>query len=243
MSSWPPNNLSPDDAEGYVRAALAYFGPRVTLSCSFGGAGGMVLVDLAVKADPKVDVFVLDTDLLFPETYATIEKVEAKYGIKVRRARSLLTVEEQAQLYGEDLWFRDPNKCCELRKVDTMKRAVAGYEAWMTAIRRDQASTREKTEPVSWDAKFGMWKICPVAHWDEMRVLNYVFNNDVPMNPLLEQGYTSIGCVHCTAKPTAEGGRSGRWQGFGKVECGLHAQGTPAVEATPVQLTTPKDRT
>lgn len=214
-----------EDAEAVVRASLGRFGGRVTLSCSFGGAGGMVLLDMAVKADAKVDVFVLDTDLLFPETYATIEAVEKKYGIKVRRARASLTVAEQAKLYGDELWARDPNACCGIRKVENMKQAVGGgkYDAWITAIRRDQSETRGQTEVVSWDEKFGMWKLCPLATWDEPRVLNYAFNNDVPMNPLLEQGYTSIGCTHCTRKPGAAGGRSGRWAGFNKVECGIHA--------------------
>lgn len=225
--------IAEDDAAGIVRASLTHFGPRITLSCSFGGAGGMVLVDMAVKAaresrlaDP--DIFVLDTELLFPETYATIEAVEAKYGIKVRRARPKLSVEEQNRLYGDALWARDPNTCCGLRKVETMARAVQGFDAWMTAIRRDQAETRSRTEVLSWDSKFEMWKLCPLAGWDEARVLNYVFEHDLPNNPLLEQGYTSIGCTHCTKKPTAEGGRTGRWAGLGKVECGLHAP-TPAV--------------
>jgi phosphoadenosine phosphosulfate reductase len=209
--------LAIDDAEGIVRSALNTFGRKLTLSCSFGGAGGMVLVDMAVKVDPAVDVFVLDTDLLFPETYATIEAIEQKYNLKVRRARASLTLEQQATLYGDRLWERDPNGCC------TMKRAVEGYDAWMTAIRRDQADTRAETQTVTWDAKFKMWKISPLAGWDEMRVLNYIFNHDVPMNPLLEQGYTSIGCTHCTNKPSAAGGRTGRWAGFNKVECGLHS--------------------
>jgi phosphoadenosine phosphosulfate reductase len=221
----PPilDHIAEDDAEGIVRAALTHFGPRITLSCSFGGAGGMVLLDMAVKVHRDVDVFVLDTDLLFPETYATIEAVERKYGIKVRRARPLLSVEEQNRLYGDALWARDPNACCNLRKVETMARAVKGYEAWITALRRDQAETRAGTKVLSWDEKFGMWKLCPLAAWDEARVLNYLFEHDVPNNPLLEQGYASLGCTHCTKK--AEAGRGGRWAGFGKVECGLHTAG------------------
>lgn len=232
------SGIALDDAEGWVQGAIATFGRKLTLSCSFGGAGGMVLVDMAAKIDPGIDVFVLDTDFLFPETYATIEAIEKKYKLKVRRARAELTPEQQAGIYGDKLWERDPNLCCSIRKVSTMKKAVEGYDAWMTAIRRDQADTRAKTEPVVWDAKFKMWKISPVAGWDEFRVLNYVFNNDVPMNPLLEQGYTSIGCVQCTKKPSAEGGRSGRWTGFNKVECGLHSldsmEGTAEVAPAPV---------
>lgn len=234
-----------DDAEGWVKAAIATFGRRLTLSCSFGGAGGMALVDMAAKVDPGIDIFVLDTDFLFPETYATIEAIEKKYNLKVRRARATLTAEQQAALYGDKLWERDPNACCAIRKVDTMKRAVEGYDAWMTAIRRDQADTRARTEPVTWDAKFKMWKLSPLAAWDEFRVLNYIFNNDVPVNALLEQGYTSIGCTHCTNRPTAAGGRTGRWAGFNKVECGLHSLdslegATPSSPATsPAPVSTP----
>lgn len=220
--AWPPPNLDPLDAQSIVRAALEHFGPTLTIASSFSGAGGMVLIDIASKVRPDLDVFVLDTDVLFPETYATIAAVEQRYGIQVRRVRSRLTLAEQAAQHGDALWSRDPNACCNLRKVEPMRRAVRGYAAWMTAIRRDQAATRQSTEPIAWDEQFDLWKVSPLAHWDEARIQNYVFNNDVITNPLLDEGYTSIGCVHCTRKPTDDGGRSGRWAGKGKVECGLH---------------------
>lgn len=210
------------DAEGLLRSVYDRFGPRATLACSFGGAGGMVLLDIAAKLFPKLDVFVLDTDFLFPETYASLAEAEGRYGISVRRVRSLLTPERQAELHGDALWLTAPETCCGLRKVEPMRRAVAGYDVWITAIRRDQSKSRGEAERVSWDEQFGLWKVAPLAHWDEARVQNYVFNNDLPVNPLLERGYTSIGCTHCT-KPSTEG-RAGRWQGLGKTECGLHVQ-------------------
>ncbi len=209
------------DAEGIVRGVYEQFGAKATLACSFGGAGGMVLLDIAARLFPKLDVFVLDTDFLFPETYESLAAAEQRHGITVRRVRSLLTPDAQAELHGPALWARDPNACCNLRKVEPMRRAVAGYDAWITAIRRDQSSTRQGAETVAWDDQFGLWKISPLAHWDEARVQNYVFNHDLPLNPLLERGYSSIGCTYCT-KPAASA-RAGRWQGLEKTECGLHA--------------------
>lgn len=231
-----------DDAEAIVRIAVERFGGGLTLACSFGGTGGMVLLDMAARAardlSVPLDVFVLDTDFLFPETYALIDTAERRYGITVRRAKSLLTPEAQAAEHGEALWTRDPDACCELRKVEPMRRALRGYRAWMTALRRDQSDTRAATEIAAVDDKYGgIWKFCPLALWDEPRVLNYAFNHDIPNNPLLERGYTSLGCTHCT-RPAASG-RQGRWAGFDKIECGLH---TPPTAATSPATLTVKGR-
>lgn len=214
------------DAAELLRRAMTHFGRGITLSCSFGGAGGMVLLDLMTRVAGELglgppDVFVLDTGMLFEETYRMIEACEARYGVVVRRVRPLRTVAEQAEDLGEMLWRRDANACCRLRKVEPMGRAVAGYGAWVTAIRRDQASTRAGARALSWDRQFGLWKLCPLVGWDEARVGHYVFEHDLPRNPLLGAGYESIGCVPCTRR-SVDGGRSGRWLGTGKVECGLH---------------------
>jgi phosphoadenosine phosphosulfate reductase len=182
----------------------------------------MVLLDLAVRHRADVDVFVLDTDFLFPDTYKLIDRVESRYNIRIRRAKSHLTPDQQAKEFGEALWSREPDQCCDLRKVQPMARAIENFDAWITAIRRDQASTRSSTEVLSFDESFGVWKICPLAHWPESRVDAYVAEHDLPMNPLLFEGYTSIGCTHCTRKPTGDDPRSGRWVGLGKTECGLH---------------------
>lgn len=223
------------DAEGLLRRAVARFGDGLTLSCSFGGTGGLVLLDLLSRVTRELgaappDVFVLDTELLFDETYRLIEACERRYGVTVRRVRPLRTVAEQALDEGEMLWRRDPDRCCALRKVEPMRRAVSGYAAWVTAIRRDQTSARASAQRLSWDGQFGLWKLCPLVAWDEARVLHYAFEHDLPANPLVGAGYTSIGCVPCTRKAVG-GSRSGRWLGTGKVECGLHAR--PAPSTTP----------
>lgn len=212
------------DPAQIVETAIRRFGSKITLSCSFGGAGGMVLLDLAHKVDPSIDVFVLDTDFLFDDTYKLIDRVQTRYGIKVRRLKSALTPPQQVSIHGEALWTRQPDLCCDLRKVRPMHEGVKGFEAWMTAIRRDQSRTREAAQVIEWDDAFGLWKVCPLVHWSEDRVMQYVKDHDLPLNPLLFEGYTSIGCTHCTRKPTTDDARSGRWVGFAKTECGLHAR-------------------
>lgn len=232
-------DIDPLDAPAVVGAAIRHFGRRIGLSCSFGGAGGMALLDMAVRVDPAIDVFVLDTDLLFKDTYKLIERVETRYGIKVRRVRTDVSLEQQAADLGPELWTRDPGRCCAIRKVAPMKSAMNGLDAWITAIRRDQSSTRAAAEVLSWDAQFGLWKVCPLVHWSEEQVMKYVGEHGVPINPMLYEGYTSIGCWPCTAKPLpGEDARSGRWMGFMKTECGLHA--APPAESTPVELTVRK---
>jgi phosphoadenosine phosphosulfate reductase len=231
--------VDPKDAAAIVRASIEHFGRTIGLSCSFGGAGGMALLDMAVKIDPGIDVFLLDTDVLFDDTYKFLKRVEQRYGITVRRVRPEVSLDEQAARHGDKLWERDPNLCCTIRKVEPMKTSMVGLNAWITAIRRDQSSTRQQADVFSWDAKFGLWKVCPLVHWTEEQVMRYVGENNVPINPMLYEGYTSIGCKHCTAKPLpGDEARSGRWMGFMKTECGLHAG--PVAAATPVELTIKK---
>jgi phosphoadenosine phosphosulfate reductase len=227
------------DADQIVAQSIKHFGRKIGLSCSFGGAGGMALLDMAVKIDPGIDVFLLDTDVLFDDTYKLITRVEQRYGIKVRRVKPELTLDQQAQRHGDKLWERDPNMCCTIRKVEPMKTSMVGLDAWITAIRRDQSSTRKEADVFSWDSKFGLWKVCPLVHWTEEQVMKYVGEHNVPINPMLYEGYTSIGCKHCTAKPLpGDEARSGRWMGFMKTECGLHSG--PVAAITPVELTVKK---
>lgn len=203
--------------------ALQTYGPRITLACSFGGPSGMALLDMAMRLDSSVSVFYLDTGLLFPETYALVEVAARRYGIAPRAVRPGLSVEQQAEQYGDGLWARDPDRCCDLRKVVPQREALAGYDAWITGLRRDQSSTRAATPLVQWDAKFGLAKVSPLASWSEREVWQYLAANKVPYNRLHERGYPSIGCTHCT-RPIAAGEdpRAGRWGGFEKTECGLH---------------------
>ncbi len=206
-----------------LRWAAAEYQPGLTLACSFGGPSGMVLLDMIMQIDKNVDVFYLDTDFLFPETHRLRDIAAAKYGFEPKGYMSLVSVDEQARKHGDELWARDPDACCAIRKVEPNHRALAGKSAWISGIRRDQSKTRADIDIVEWDEKFGLVKINPLAAWTEADVWKYVLDNSVPYNELHDANYPSIGCTHCT-KPVNPGDdpRSGRWQGFDKVECGLH---------------------
>lgn len=203
--------------------AMDTYRPNITLACSFGGPTGMVLLDMVMQLAPDTPVFYLETGFLFPETHQLIEESKRKYGINPQAVQTHLTVAQQAAEYGKALWERDPDRCCELRKVMPQREALQGYDAWITGLRRDQASTRQETPVVAWDKKFGLVKLCPLARWDERAVWRYIHDHDVPYNRLHDQGYPSIGCTNCT-QPVAPGEdlRAGRWSGFTKTECGLH---------------------
>ncbi len=196
---------------------------NLTLACSFG-AEDMVLLDMLTQIDPNANVFYLDTDVLFPETYALRDWAVEKYGLpNLRRVSPKLTLEEQSNQFGDALWTRDPNACCNIRKVTPLTKVLSMYDGWITGIRRDQAPTRANSQVFEWDAKFGLIKVNPLATWTSHQVWDYIRQNEVPYNPLHDHGYPSIGCTHCT-RPVNEGEdpRSGRWAGFQKTECGLH---------------------
>jgi phosphoadenosine phosphosulfate reductase len=183
----------------------------------------MVLLDMMMRIDQGVEVFYLDTDFLFPETYRLRDIAAEKYGFQPAGYMSLLTPDEQARRHGPALWERDPDACCAIRKVEPNRRALEGKRAWISGLRRDQSSTRAQIDIVEWDEKFGLVKLNPLAAWTESQVWKYVLDEGVPYNELHDRGYPSIGCTHCT-RPVAAGDdpRSGRWQGFDKTECGLH---------------------
>ena len=183
-----------------------------------------VLVDLAAKVRPGVDVLFLDTGYHFVETVGTRDAVEAVYDINVLNVTPENSVAKQDELFGKDLFARAPNECCRMRKVEPLSKALRGYYAWVTGIRRVEAPTRANAPLISWDKAFGLVKINPLAPWTDEDMQYYIDANDVLVNPLVFEGYPSIGCAPCTAKP-AEGAdpRSGRWAGLSKTECGLHA--------------------
>lgn len=199
--------------------------PGLTMACSFGGPSGMVLLDMMMNIDRGVEVFYLDTDFLFPETYKLRDTAAKKYGFEPAGYMSLLTPQQQAAKHGDALWASDPDLCCALRKVEPNRRALDGKRAWISGIRRDQSKTRADVPIVQWDEQFGLVKINALAAWTESQVWTYILDNSVPYNELHDHNYPSIGCTHCT-KPVAAGEdpRSGRWQGFDKTECGLHEQ-------------------
>jgi phosphoadenosine phosphosulfate reductase len=205
--------------------AFDRFQPDIALASSFG-AEDVVLIDLIAKVRRDFRVFTLDTDFLFPETYALIAEIERRYGIQVERSRSALTPEEQAAAHGPALWSRKPDQCCDLRKVQPLKKTLGTLRAWLTGIRREQSPTRAQARKLEWDAKFGLVKLNPLADWTWDQVWDYVRTHRVPYNPLHDQNYPSIGCTHCT-RPVMPGEdmRAGRWAGFQKTECGLHSEG------------------
>lgn len=209
------------DPREIVAWAVESFGDGLSVGASFGGVSGMAILHMVAVLKPDVHVFVLDTDYLFEETHETMRRAVPTLGLSnVQVYKSKLTHEEQAARYGSALWMRDPDLCCELRKVEPNGRALEGKSAWVSGLRRDQSEGRADTPIVSWAAKFGVLKINPLANWTEKETWDYVITNGVPYNPLLDQGYASIGCYNCTL-PGVQG-RAGRWQGFEKDECGLH---------------------
>ncbi len=214
--------------EAILRWAVDEFFPDLTLACSFGGPSGMVLVDLIAKIEPRTEIFYLDTDFLFPETYETRDRVVERYGVNVVAYKSVFTPEKQAETFGAELWKTNPDLCCQLRKTLPNRRALEGKRAWISGIRRDQASTRRETPVVQWDTKFNLVKVNPLATWTEADVWKYITEHDVPYNPLHDRSYPSLGCTYCT-RPVIEGDdlRAGRWQGVDKEECGIHMPGEP----------------
>jgi phosphoadenosine phosphosulfate reductase len=215
--------------------AFTTFGKDVAIASGFG-VEGMVLLDLASRVRRDFRVFTLDTEFLFSETYDLMDRVEKRYGIKVERVYSTLTPEEQEREYGAALWSRDPDRCCALRKVEPLRTKLTGLDAWITAIRRDQTSSRAAARKVEWDEKFRLIKINPIADWTSDMVWNYAVKHKVPYNPLHDQNYPSIGCTHCTrAIRPGESTRAGRWAGSEKTECGLHVA-TPAAIPSLVEI-------
>lgn len=211
-------------ARAILEWALATYRERIVLAVSFGGPSGIVALDLALRIDPTLSVYYLDTGLLFSETLDLVARVRERYGIDPIAVRPRLTVEEQEERYGPGLWRRDPDACCGVRKVAPQLDFLSGYDAWITGIRRDQTPQRRHAPVVAWDARFGVVKVNPLAAWDEARVWAYVREHDLPYNALHDRGYPSLGCFPCT-RAVAPGAqpRSGRWAGSAKTECGLHA--------------------
>jgi phosphoadenosine phosphosulfate reductase len=202
--------------------AFDAFGDGVAISSAFG-AEGMVLIDIASRVRQNFRLFTLDTEFLFPETYNLMDQVERRYGITIERVYPLNSPEEQERVYGARLWERDPDECCNLRKVEPLRRKLGQLKAWITSIRRDQTLARAAAGKVEWDAKFGLVKINPIADWTSKQVWQYIREHDVPYNALHERNYPSIGCTHCTrAVRPGEDSRAGRWAGSSKTECGLH---------------------
>ncbi len=201
--------------------AIRTFHPRLRFACSFQKTSS-VIVDIASRAGPAAGFFYLDTGVLFEETYATRDALAARYGLEFERFAGI-GLDEQADLYGDSLWARQPDACCGIRKVEPMRAALTGIDCWVSGIRREDSTTRAGAAKFGWDKRFGLWKLNPLADWSEADVWKHLTERDIPYNPLHDAGYPSIGCTHCTRPPGSAGGaRSGRWADADKTECGLH---------------------
>jgi len=205
--------------------AVGRYGPRVALTCSFSGPG-VVLAHLLSRLAPQTPVIFLDTDYHFPETLAFKDAFAARYGLHLVNLHPLLTVDQQADQFGERLYERDPDQCCQIRKVQPLLRATANLDAWITGLRQDQSETRAQADVLEYHVSPGgqpLVKVLPLAHWSRKDVWTYIREQGIAYHPLLDQGYKSIGCWPCTRPVDADAPeRAGRWAGTGKTECGLH---------------------
>jgi phosphoadenosine phosphosulfate reductase len=205
-----------------LRWAVETFHPRLTMGTAFG-AEGCCLIHLLAEIQPEVHIFNLETGYQFPETLELRERIKRRYGIEVEFVRPELTVEEYEAEHGGPLHQIRPDQCCHDRKIIPLQRIAAGYDAWISAIRKDQTTHRAQAGVVQWDAKFKLVKVNPLLHWTRREVWSFIVKHDVPYNPLHDQGYPSIGCWPCTrAVLNGEDERAGRWSGTLKKECGLH---------------------
>ena len=218
--------FEPQSAEALLAWAVEFFAPRLVLTSSFGPEG-IVLIDLLsrVAADKlaEVPVLYLDTGYHFAATIAVKDAVRDRYKLNLIEQRAALSLEQQAALYGKDLFSVQPDLCCQLRKVEPLRDALHDYDGWLVALRRDQSPTRAHIGKVEWNAKHKLVKINPLAGWTRGQVWSYILEHKLPYNLLHDEGYTSIGCEPCT-RPTQAGQheRDGRWAGHEKKECGLH---------------------
>jgi phosphoadenosine phosphosulfate reductase len=229
-ANWPgqyPPEFTPDPTYHGALDVLGWaydtYKDRVAYSCSFG-VEGIVLIDLITRVKPDAVVIFLDTGFHFKQTYETVDQVQARYPhLRIIRQKPDLTPEQQAEKYGEKLWTRRPDLCCQLRKVDPLRKQLSHYDAWISGLRHEQSPTRQNVQFINKDEKFQSVKICPLIHWTWVQVWDYVHAHHLPYNPLHDQNYPSIGCAYCTlpVKP-GEDQRSGRWSAFDKTECGLH---------------------
>jgi len=197
------------------------FGDRHYIACSFQKTSS-VTAHMASQINPEARFFYLDTEVLFEESYETRDRLAEALGVEFDRFHNLTLAEQEAE-YGPELWNRDPDACCGIRKVEPMRRALSSVDCWAAGVRRADSSTRSKSPKFGWDKRFNLWKLNPLADWTERDVWNYIREHHLPYNPLHDRGYPSIGCTHCT-NPVGPGGdlREGRWSGLAKTECGIN---------------------
>ncbi|MEM1022419.1 MAG: phosphoadenylyl-sulfate reductase [Myxococcota bacterium] len=208
--------------ESLLRSAVEAFGDGLVLTTAFG-LEGSVLVDMVGRLGLPIRIVTLDTGLFFSRTHETWRRLEARHGLRIEALRPRMDLAKQAASYGEALWERAPDLCCQIRKVEPLRELLSEATAWITGLRRDQTPERAATPRVGQDGRFGVVKISPLAHWSVDQVRAYLETHRVPYNPMFDEGYPSIGCEPCTSQVEAgEDPRAGRWKGHDKRECGLH---------------------
>lgn len=202
--------------------AVERFAPKFSMATAFGPEG-MTIIHMLAEVAPATPIFNLDTGYQFAETLELREEVKRRYGIEVELKKPANTVEEYEKLNGGPVYKTDPTRCCFERKLSVLHEAAKQYDAWASAIRRDQSEARAGAPIVGWDKKFGLVKVSPLANWSKKDVWGLINKENIPYNPLHDQGYPSIGCQPCTRSVLpGEDERAGRWSGFAKTECGLH---------------------
>jgi phosphoadenosine phosphosulfate reductase len=215
------NRLADASATDVIAWAVAAFGRRLAVTSSMTDP---VVPHLVAQLLPGVDVLFIDTGYHFKETLATRDVIASTLPIHVFDVRPALTVTQQAATYGPDLFARDPDRCCALRKVVPLDDALDDYDVWVTGVRREEAPTRDTVGPIEWDARRHKIKLNPIAAWTAADVAAYISTHRLRVNPLVTAGYPSIGCWPCTSAVAEQAHpRSGRWTGTAKVECGLHS--------------------
>jgi phosphoadenosine phosphosulfate reductase len=203
-----------------------FAGRRLVMTTAFG-MEGCALIDMIARHGGTIPVLYLDTGFLFPETLRLRDRLAARYpGLTFENRGTSLTPEAQDALYGPELWARDPDSCCNLRKVEPMRQALGDVDVWVTGLMRSQSPSRAGLRVVEWDWQYQLLKVHPLAGWDRARVWEHIQQHDVPYNELHGRGYPTLGCTHCTlpvaGNVTGEYTREGRWRGLEKNECGLH---------------------
>jgi phosphoadenosine phosphosulfate reductase len=208
--------------EQILRWAVDTFGSRLTMATAFG-AEGCCLIHMLAEIEPSTRIFNLDTGYQFKETLELRERIKTRYGIEVEYVRAEQSVEEYEKEHGGPLYRVWPKQCCHDRKEVPLRRALGGYDAWISAIRGDQTKDRAGHAVVMWDPKFNLVKVSPLLGWTKKEVWGFIMKHEVPYNPLHDRQYPSIGCWPCTT-PVQDGEdeRAGRWRGTLQKECGLH---------------------
>lgn len=220
-----PNASRVDESRLILQWAVCRYSDDLVLASSLGPQS-LVILDLLQMSGHTVRTLLLDTGFLFKETLELRRRVEEFFGIEVESVTPEKSQKQVDELHGTRLWAREPAQCCGIRKVEPLRRVLDGASAWITGIRRSHSSTRSQAQPVEWDEQYGLAKVNPLVSWTREEVMRHLESRGIPFNPLLKDGYPSVGCMPCTKRVSAEDAardeRAGRWSGSAKTECGLH---------------------